>query len=640
VPGGRGTIPAREKGTDMKKWYKLDNAAKLFPSVTSVRNSSVFRLAAILDAPIEAATLQAAVDAALQRFPSFAVTLRTGLFWNYLDRSESGVRVREETDYPCHAPNLAADGGSLVRVLYYNCRLSLETHHSVSDGGGAVEFLKAILANYLGGGNEGPIDETTRLADSGIRTAGDDSEATEDSFSAYYEETPTQKRPEPNAFRITGTPIEPYCHRVTHGVLDSARLNALAKGKGATITAYLAALLSYSVYRTEAYRESSRKPVIVSVPVNLRKAFPSRSRRNFFGVVNVGAAGTDKMDLDALVDLIGSELREKTSQESLRKLIAANVRLGRSEAARWVPVHLKALAIRQGFRLWGERKKTISLSNLGNVDVPEPVAAHVRHLEFALYPTPLSPINCGVCSLNGKLTVTFLRTVEEDDCVVGFFRHLATTEGLGVTVYESEVDTDASPTGATAYPKRRTPTTNRTLDAFLRAWLFLSVAAVIVTVAVNVFTFSVSPTPWSAVVCAAIAYGWITIRHTITSRARVGDRVFAQLAALSAFLVGVDAFAGFTKWSTTYVIPFLSMGATVIIAAFALAKRRSWHDYGGFLLSSIVSSLLPIAFVALGLTTATWTGFVSALFSSLVVAWLIIFGGATFRAEVKKRFHS
>mgnify|MGYP001403057258 CR=1 FL=1 len=37
----------------MEKWYQLDNAAKVFPSVTSERNSSVFRVAAILKTEVK-----------------------------------------------------------------------------------------------------------------------------------------------------------------------------------------------------------------------------------------------------------------------------------------------------------------------------------------------------------------------------------------------------------------------------------------------------------------------------------------------------------------------------------------------------------------------------------------------------------
>lgn len=433
APPLRGTIPKRavsREGDDMRKWYKLDNAAKVFPSVTSDRSPSVFRVSAILDAPIDGTGLRRAVDATLIDFPSLAVRLRTGLFWNYLDQSGQGLTVREETDYPCRAPHPARNGGSLVLVLYHRHRVSVEASHSVTDGGGATEFLKAILARYLT-----PPDE---CREEGARAGTGGREGAEDSFKAYCDGTKEKKAPEPDAFRIRGTRFEPYGHHVTHGILDSSRVHAVAKEKGVTVTAYLAALLAHSIYGTDEYRDGPTKPVIVSIPVNLRKAFPSRTIRNFFCVVNVGGSCSGRMELDELAAAFGRELREKTSRESLLALISANMRLERNEATRWVPVHLKSFIIRQVFRFWAERKKTITLSNLGNVELPANVASRVRHLEFVLYPTPLSPVNCGVCSLNGRLTVSFTRTIEENDCIARFFSRLAKGEGLDVSVYAND----------------------------------------------------------------------------------------------------------------------------------------------------------------------------------------------------------
>ena len=48
---------------------------------------------------------------------------------------------------PC-APDSKRD--PLFRIRYYANRLSLEIHHVVTDGGGAMVFFKTLLAQYSG----------------------------------------------------------------------------------------------------------------------------------------------------------------------------------------------------------------------------------------------------------------------------------------------------------------------------------------------------------------------------------------------------------------------------------------------------------------------------------------------------------
>ena len=68
----------------MKKWFKLDNAAKVFPSVTSKRRSNLFRLSFNLKEEIDPDALRQALVYTLNRFPSMKVKMKKGFFWYYL----------------------------------------------------------------------------------------------------------------------------------------------------------------------------------------------------------------------------------------------------------------------------------------------------------------------------------------------------------------------------------------------------------------------------------------------------------------------------------------------------------------------------------------------------------------------------
>ena len=118
----------------MYKWYRLDNAAKVFPSVTGERNSSVFRFAAILKEKIDPELLQQAVDIVMPRYPMFSVRLRRGIFWNYLDENKQPLKVQKEHTPPSKQMDTHGDGGYMLRVIYYEHRLSLEMFHALTDG--------------------------------------------------------------------------------------------------------------------------------------------------------------------------------------------------------------------------------------------------------------------------------------------------------------------------------------------------------------------------------------------------------------------------------------------------------------------------------------------------------------------------
>ncbi|HOH18117.1 MAG TPA: MFS transporter, partial [Bacilli bacterium] len=133
----------------MNKWYRLDNAAKVFPSVTSRRRSNIFRLSITLKEEVDPNILQTALEETINRFPSFKVKLKRGFFWFYFEENGEIPKVSEETPYVCEKLNFRAQQRYLFRLTYYHQRISLEIFHALTDGSGAMEFLKAIVYKYL-----------------------------------------------------------------------------------------------------------------------------------------------------------------------------------------------------------------------------------------------------------------------------------------------------------------------------------------------------------------------------------------------------------------------------------------------------------------------------------------------------------
>ena len=80
----------------MKKWFKLDNVAKIFPPVSNKKDSKVFRFTCVLKEEIENDILQDSVNEALIYFPNFKSILKQGFFWHYLETTDFNPIVKEE----------------------------------------------------------------------------------------------------------------------------------------------------------------------------------------------------------------------------------------------------------------------------------------------------------------------------------------------------------------------------------------------------------------------------------------------------------------------------------------------------------------------------------------------------------------
>lgn len=132
------------------KWYKLDSAGTLYSALQKEEYSAIYRFSALMEKDVDPAALQRAIDRCMPRFPTFAVRIRKGAFWYYLEHNSApGPFLKEDVSDPCQPVRFKEDNGWLVRFYYYRNRISIEVFHALSDGGGAIVFFRTLLAEYL-----------------------------------------------------------------------------------------------------------------------------------------------------------------------------------------------------------------------------------------------------------------------------------------------------------------------------------------------------------------------------------------------------------------------------------------------------------------------------------------------------------
>ena len=418
---------------------ELDSSAHLFVNTKRLRNSSTFRLSAVLDDEVMPEILEEALALTTPRYPMLTLRIRKGLWWNYLDDAEGPLQVREEKDYPTRLMIPEENNGYLLKVLYYHNRISIEVFHALTDGNGALEFLKTLLYHYitLRYGEFSPEDMIL-LPDTLSEEEG------EDALRKYFKDREPgrkEKGPKPDKeenrerYHVSGTALNPIGNSVTSLVLSVTDIKRIAKERNLTITGYLAAVMLKSIMETEKSQKKRRRKITVQIPVNLRKIFPSRTLRNFFGVINVTMPFSDYPDMNEIAREVCSQMQEGLRKENLDKAERVTVSYSTNFFSRIVPLKFKSFFVSLGFRMWGEKKKTLTISNIGPVRLPEEMGKHIILFEELLYPTIKSPINTGVISFGDKLVFSFSRNIEEKDVIRAFTRNLSSE--MEVEVYSN-----------------------------------------------------------------------------------------------------------------------------------------------------------------------------------------------------------
>lgn len=422
-------MPKIEKNTkNENSWYRLDNAAKIYPPTSNANHANVFRIAVRLKELVNPQLLQEALTVTLPRFPSFDVRMQKGLFWHYFEHNPGKAVVSQELAPICRPIVLEETNGYLFRLSYYETRISLEVFHAVADGTGAIAFLKSILYKYL------IHDGKNVIIDDGI-LSGKMSPAvteTEDSFQKHYDPKSSSSRAESKAYQISGTRLAPAAVRVTHGIIPISDYKQLAKKCGATVTEYTVALMIFAIYEKQLKGKGSKLPVKVSVPVNLRSIFKSETLRNFSSYVNVGLKFSSEVyTFEDILSAVSSQIKKEVQKDKLIEKIGANVSAERSPFMRFTPLVLKSIALKTAFRLYGERLVTSTMSNMGIINLPPSMAEHVERFEFVLGAPVKNMLNCAICTFNSNLIMTFTRVMEETDIERFFFRYLS---GQGIPV--------------------------------------------------------------------------------------------------------------------------------------------------------------------------------------------------------------
>ena len=419
------------------RWMRLDNAAKIYPAAKRRNWNNFFRISATLTEPIDTGVLASALDVTARRFPSIAVRLRRGVFWYYLEEIPKTPSIQPEKSCPlAHAP-FHEVRQCAFRVLVYKNRVAVEFFHALTDGTGALVFVKTLLAEYL--------SEKYGLsvpAEKGVlgRLEEPSPEELEDSFARYAGDV-TASRAESTAYHLSGTPERDGYKNLVTMMIPAEKLRACAKEHGVSVTELLCAAMMQAIGELQAEKVPNvrhRKPVKVLIPVNLRNLFPSRSLRNFASYI------TPEIDprmgdcsFSELCSLVHHKMGLENNRRTMRAKFAANVASERSPILRVMPLFIKNIAMKAVFDAVGECKSCLCLSNLGRVELPEVMVPYVQRMDFIIGVQARAPHDCGVVTWGDTVYINCIRSIREPELEMHFYRVLRQL-GLHVKVESNQ----------------------------------------------------------------------------------------------------------------------------------------------------------------------------------------------------------
>ena len=596
-------------------WRSLDNAAKLFSAASSPKDTRVFRFYCELKEEVKEEILQEALNQTIQKYPVFLSVMRKGLFWHYLEKSELRPVVREEYKEPCSSLYVRDKKTLLFEVTYYKKRINFEVFHALTDGTGATEFLRELVKNYLYLIHEEDL-EPVELSNQYLTVKDQE----DDSFSRYYDpDFPRKKKKKIRAVQIKkgGKGYEEL--QINEASMSVKELLGIAREKKVSMSVLLTAAFICAIHE-EMSRMQEKKPVILMVPVNLRKIFPSDSMLNFFGYIEPGYQfGGGKDSFEDVLEAVKLYFQENLSKEHMAGRMNELIAIEKHKILTWAPLELKNRCIRAGAKM-AEQEVTAVLSNMSVVKMPEDYAQYIE--KFGVY-TSTNRTELCICSFQDTLSLGFTSRYDSTNIQRNFYRILKEL-GASVKVAEPDFPEDARP--------------NYEGKKVLQIFTFCCIAAIVISMMTDII---ISPgVHWSVFVAAGCATMWLTMAVGYVKRFNLLKNAAWQLLIMSGICVLWDLGTGWRGWSVNIGIPDICLLIQVVMLIISRIRSLSPREYMiYYVMAAVYSMILPLILLVTGVIHYRTPSVICIGCSFLLLIGLILFKRKEFKEEMHKKFH-
>lgn len=402
--------------------YPIDNASILYLSLMRKDHTNTFRFTMTLKEDICPETLQMAVDRIYRRFP----TVIAGFYPTFFHYFQVPART---------PPQVQPDPGCLItmtreeihscayRVYYAGKQVSIEAFHALTDGFGAIASFTTLIAEYLRlrYGVHIPVSQTLMDLEDAPTC-----QETDDAY-IHYENGKPLHLPSRYAYQLPGGCGNRDAIHISSARIPIRDILDTAHHHGVSITALISSIMAASVMEVQQKNAAANsiRPVRIMVPVDLRRLFPSRTLRNFilYALPTMEPQESDR-PIGELLKSFSKQIHHQTDKKQLSSIMSYNVRTQRAWYFQIIPLAVKCAVMRLAYRFFGESNSSVTVTNLGNVTLPEEMADYVTNMEVILTPRVRSPYNCAIVSYNGILSINISRFPLGTELEEIFFRKL------------------------------------------------------------------------------------------------------------------------------------------------------------------------------------------------------------------------
>ncbi|MCX6334193.1 MAG: hypothetical protein NT092_07810 [Bacteroidia bacterium] len=415
------------KSFQKRGWLELDNAAKLFPAILSDDLTSVFRITVSLKEPVRYSAIREAVEITSRRFPYFGVSLGSGIFWHFLELNDHLPRIQVEEEIPCTAFAVKRKDEPLYRVILKGKRISVEFTHILTDGSGAMEYLKSLLYTYL------------TITGKHISTPGEiivpstpiSEEESEDGYNKFFKKLPPPSKMI-KAWHLPFKLNEKPKLRVIRAEVKVDEILEVSRKYKVSVTEYFVSVYFFSLQKIfiagkEKSKKKQRKVLRVEVPINMRKLFPSRTMRNFslFLLPEIDIRlGT--YTFEEIITSVHHQLQIGADIKQISRFLSSNVSYEKLFIVRILPLFIKKMAIASVYRGFASKRWSGVVTNLGLVTLPGGMEDMVDL--FEIIPPPPNPkvkVCCALISYKDNLRISFCNITQSSELEQNIFKHLS-----------------------------------------------------------------------------------------------------------------------------------------------------------------------------------------------------------------------
>ncbi len=150
--------------------------------------------------------------------------------------------------------------------------------------------------------------------------------------------------------------------------------------------------------------------------------------------INIGKIFSPQSTFQEVLQEVNTQLKEGQRIEVLAPQIRANMKAERMLLLRFVPLFIKRWIVKSVFNRVGEPALSLTMSNLGKIEMPNTTQHYIKHFEFMICSTPIMPVNLGIASYKDQLVLSFSRIIDDRTFIQYFVQYLVNDIKLEVLV--------------------------------------------------------------------------------------------------------------------------------------------------------------------------------------------------------------